>query len=117
MPEREFSEEEANALLPEIRRLLGMLNPAPLPERARDVVAGNGSAHGAAAAAGTRERHAEALERLLALGIVVRDLRAGLVDFPAIRNGEPVFLCWRRGESRVAFWHDRNSGFSGRSPL
>jgi hypothetical protein len=51
------------------------------------------------------------------LGVVVRDPSTGLVDFPAERDGEPVYLCWRLGEDEVAHWHDRDSGFSGRKPL
>jgi hypothetical protein len=49
--------------------------------------------------------------------VVVRDPSTGLVDFPAERDGEPVYLCWRLGEDEVAHWHDRDSGFSSRQPL
>jgi len=56
----------------------------------------------------------EALERL---DIVVRDLDRGLVDFPALRQGEEVLLCWQLGEDEVAFWHGLEEGFAGRKPL
>jgi len=49
--------------------------------------------------------------------IVVRDLDRGLVDFPSIRDGREVFLCWEEGEERVAYWHDLDSGYAGRQPL
>jgi len=51
------------------------------------------------------------------LGVRVKDLDYGLVDFPADRYGEKVLLCWRYGESEVTFWHKPNEGFNGRKPL
>jgi hypothetical protein len=55
--------------------------------------------------------------RIHELGALVKDLDAGLVDFPATRDGEDVLLCWRLGEDEVAFWHGVDEGFSGRKPL
>jgi len=55
--------------------------------------------------------------RIHELGALVKDLDAGLVDFPATRDGEDVLLCWRLGENEVAFWHGVDEGFSGRKPL
>ncbi len=51
------------------------------------------------------------------LGVHVKDLDYGLVDFPADRYGEKVLLCWRYGESEVSFWHKPNEGFNGRKAL
>jgi len=51
------------------------------------------------------------------LGLQVKDLDSGLVDFPAERYGEKVLLCWRYGESEVSYWHKPNEGFNGRKPL
>ena len=51
------------------------------------------------------------------LGLQVKDLDEGLVDFPAERYGEKVLLCWRYGESEVCYWHKPNEGFNGRKPL
>jgi hypothetical protein len=50
-------------------------------------------------------------------GILLRDPETGLVDFPAERDGDRVFLCWRLGEDDVAYFHGERSGFSGRRPL
>jgi hypothetical protein len=50
-------------------------------------------------------------------GILLRDPDTGLVDFPADRDGEPVFLCWRLGEETIGWYHSQRSGFSGRKPL
>jgi hypothetical protein len=49
--------------------------------------------------------------------IVLRDLERGLVDFPSIRDGREVYLCWVDGEEEIAFWHDLDAGFAGRRPL
>jgi hypothetical protein len=57
------------------------------------------------------------VEALQALGLVVKDLDEGLVDFPALRGDEEVLLCWRLGEDDVAFWHTPEDGFAGRKPL
>ncbi|MDG6985372.1 MAG: DUF2203 domain-containing protein [Nitrososphaerota archaeon] len=51
------------------------------------------------------------------LGVEVKDLDYGLVDFPAARYGESVMLCWRYGEPDVSFWHKPNEGYNGRKPL
>ncbi len=51
------------------------------------------------------------------LGVQIRDLDFGLVDFPAERYGENVLLCWRFGEPEVAFWHKPSEGYSGRKSL
>jgi len=50
-------------------------------------------------------------------GIVLRDLDRGLVDFPAIRDGEEVYLCWIDGETDIGFWHHLDAGYTGRQPL
>jgi hypothetical protein len=49
--------------------------------------------------------------------IVVRDLARGLVDFPAIREGVEVYLCWLVDEDEIAYWHDLDAGFAGRRPM
>lgn len=70
-----------------------------------------------------RERAREALEvalgfdQLAALDIVVRDLERGLVDFPALRDGREVYLCWLLDEPAVEHWHGVETGFAGRRPL
>ena len=51
------------------------------------------------------------------LGILLKDRRLGLVDFPSEMGGRRVLLCWRLGESEVQFWHDEDAGYAGRHPL
>jgi hypothetical protein len=48
---------------------------------------------------------------------VVRDIGRGLIDFPSIRDGEEVYLCWELTEDRVSWWHELDAGYPGRQPL
>ncbi len=58
-----------------------------------------------------------ALGELQAVEIVVRDIDRGLIDFPSIRDGEEVYLCWLLDEDEIRFWHEPEAGFAGRKPL
>jgi len=60
---------------------------------------------------------ARCVARIHGVGALVKDLDDGLVDFPAIRDGQDVLLCWRLGEDEIGFWHGLGEGFSGRKPL
>ncbi len=60
---------------------------------------------------------ASAVERVNAFGCLVKDLEAGLVDFFAMQDDEPVFFCWQFGEPAVAHWHGVDEGFAGRRPI
>jgi hypothetical protein len=55
--------------------------------------------------------------RIESFGCVVKDIDLGLIDFPAVRDDEPIYLCWKLGEPRVAYWHGVDEGFSSRKPL
>ena len=65
------------------------------------------------AAARLRDR----VEAVLETGCLVKDLDIGLVDFPTLFRGEEVYLCWKLGESGIAFWHGVDEGFRGRKPI
>ncbi len=62
-------------------------------------------------------RFGRALRRVQEWEVVVRDLGAGICDFPGRVDGRDVWLCWRHGEDAVAWWHDLDAGFAGRRPL
>jgi hypothetical protein len=52
------------------------------------------------------------------MGVIVRDVRSGLIDFPSMREGRLINLCWRRGEPlEIRWWHEVSVGFAGRQPL
>jgi len=58
-----------------------------------------------------------AVERINAMGCLVKDLEQGLVDFYSLRDDEPVFLCWQFGEPAVSHWHPLDGGFASREPI
>src|SRR5262249_12429303 len=62
---------------------------------------------------GLVDQMAAGVARIEAQSITLRDISEGLVDFPALVNGRQVWLCWKRGEGDIAYWHDLESGFSG----
>jgi hypothetical protein len=66
---------------------------------------------------GLIDQMAAGVARIDALGLTLRDIEHGLVDFPALVAGRQIWLCWQRGEPKVDWWHDLDSGFSGRRPL
>ena len=66
---------------------------------------------------GIVDQMAAAVARIDTLGITLRDIERGLIDFPALVNGRQVWLCWELGEEQVAFWHELETGFGSRRPL
>ncbi len=57
------------------------------------------------------------MEELAAIGVELKDLDDGLVDFYAVRGDKLVYLCWKEGEDQIRYWHDLESGFAGRRPV
>ena len=132
MAERYFTPSEANELLAEVRPLAeslvehrnGMRLAAERRARLTARIAGNGGdldpqEPGELDEQFERESQAvaRAVEGLQRLGLLVKDLDRGLVDFSALHEGEEVLLCWQLGEDEVAFWHGVDEGFAGRKPL
>lgn len=131
---RFFTEEEANDALtvvrPTVERLVAarraFLHVAGRLESVQGRVAGNGGGLDPERVRELQEQVANAgsvvaavVAELEALGVQVKDLDQGLVDFPARHpeRDEPVLLCWRLGEDDVAYWHGLEEGFAGRKPL
>lgn len=122
--DRHFTVEEANALLAQIEPMLTRLREArdrltdqELHELLSDAAPTNG---GGTPGREVGEAFLEVrglLSGLTELGLVVRDLDRGLVDFPAIIEGREVYLCWELGETEIGYWHDLESGFGGRRAL
>ena len=132
MAERHFTPEEANALLEQVRPVAESLVAhrraftvaAARRARLTQRISGNGGDFDPQEPSELDEqleREAEAVARavdeLQRLGVLVKDLDRGLVDFPALRDGEEVLLCWQVGEGEVAYWHGLEEGFAGRKPL
>jgi hypothetical protein len=121
---RHYTIEEARAELPWVAERLVAMRGAR--ERLTDADARQALAGGSPSNGGGRlgKRVGEAFLELQAgvteLGrreIVLRDLDRGLVDFPAIRDGREVFLCWIDGEQDIGFWHELGAGYAGRQEL
>ena len=123
-----FTLEEANALLPELRQILAELRRAveelervePEVAALRRKVRGNG--HGVSDGAFTQQQEArekvnQLIGRVRDLDCELKDLRLGLIDFPSLRDGEMVYLCWKPDEPEVGFWHPLDVGFASRQPL
>jgi hypothetical protein len=124
---RTFTPSEANSALERVRPLAERMVAVRARLRALEdeqrevvrIVAGNGSGY-AVGEARTPEyaRLAGELERvvneLTSLGVEVKDSETGLLDFPAVREGADVLLCWSVGEAEVEWWHSPEDGFAGR---
>jgi hypothetical protein len=120
--ERLFTTDDADGELPELRERLPRLRGArqrliDTSERITSAVAIDGGGIGGSDWFRSQEILKGELRWLADHGILLRDPETGLVDFPAERDGERVFLCWRLGEDRVGWYHGERSGFSGRQPL
>jgi len=59
----------------------------------------------------------QSIEDLESTGVVLKGLDEGLLDFPAKRFNEEIWLCWKEGEKEIKFWHEKDSGFMGRKPI
>lgn len=127
---RLFTLEEARSILPSVRQLVTALQEA---KRALDrqmaaleslMERSGANGHGEASQTEARkgaEVAAERLDRLIQelidLGVEMKGIEEGLVDFPSKREGRTVYLCWRLGEEDISYWHEVDAGFAGRQPL
>ena len=59
----------------------------------------------------------QSIEDLESIGVVLKGLEQGLLDFPAKRFDEEIWLCWKEGETEIKFWHEKDTGFMGRKPI
>lgn len=122
--ERHYSLDQANAALEFVTERLERLreNRALLDdEEARAALSEAGPSNGGGGPGRVVSEAFVGLQRALgelqAMDIVLRDLERGLVDFPSLRDGEEIYLCWEEGEDEISFWHDTDSGYAGRQPL
>ena len=124
MPEKFYSVAEANALIPQLKPVLERIKKTQ-EELAKDKTVAMVREKAAQNGGGLPARHLSALTKTLdqdrlqleAWGITLRDPSIGLIDFLHKREGETVFLCWKLGESRVAWWHPLETGIAGRQRL
>ena len=125
MPAHYFTVAEANALLPQVIAAVSEMLDArqriidaqpdlwPVLEKA----VGNGGSKKAGELLSEFRRVENGARTLSEMGCILKDINAGLVDFPTIRDGREALLCWRYGESEIGYWHDVESGCAGRQPV
>jgi hypothetical protein len=121
---RHYTLDEARAELSWLRSQLAAMRRARAQlsdEEARRALAalapGNGGGHAGRAAGDAFLELQRAVTALDEREIVLRDLERGLVDFPSLRDGREVYLCWVDGEADIGFWHELDAGYRGRQPL
>ena len=132
MTPRHFTLEEANAMLPWLAETFSALMPIReelVQEQERLLVMMRGGRSNGSSSHGTEitelqrkvDRLTEDLQRgartISQRGIIVRDIGRWLVDFPSMREGREVYLCWVRGELEIGFWHETDTGFGNREPI
>jgi hypothetical protein len=125
MEKRFFTVEEARQLLPSLKELMGQVMViSHRLEEYREVV--QELADSASSNTGGPEGTAyldivislqSCLTQLQETGCVLRSLQDGLIDFPHLKQGREIYLCWKYGEEDIRFWHEVDEGFAGRTPL
>ncbi len=122
-----FTIEEANAMLPSVRerlkniqrtrRRLGAFRKLA-KKAAEGAEMGGGGMEGGSIYAIVISKFTAEIAELEELGVQLKDFDRGLIDFPSLRDGRVVLLCWQLGEGdEVEWWHDMDAGFAGRTPL
>ena len=128
---RYYSIDEANATLPDVDRILTALRDqrselVALRDRALMLTPDDGEPTAMDAEEmrlirlkmqGLIDQMQAGVARLVELEITLRDIPTGLIDYPALVNGRPIWLCWRLGEPEVGHWHRHDEGFGSRRPL
>ena len=122
---RQFTLQEANQALDVIRPLMDEIQKIrqeilarrpeiwPMVERS----AGNGGSQAASKLVKEFERLDALVHQVQATGALFKDINLGLLDFPALRDGREVYLCWKYGEDDIAFWHEIEAGYAGRQSI
>jgi hypothetical protein len=126
---RYYDIDAANARIEELRPLLEALRSdrdaiAETQRELRRLRETNGSADHAAevqrleaSILAAVRRMEQAVAQVEAWSVTLRDIGAGLIDFPALASGRPIWLCWRLGEDDIAWWHEASEGFASRRSL
>ena len=120
-----FTVEEANEYIPElVGEIRAILELKKLLERLHaeltpffEVISSNGGNKKAFLHLQLGEEFRERIERIQKRGCLIKGLDPALIDFPHMRDGREVYLCWRYGEDEISYWHEVESGYDGRQPL
>jgi len=120
-----FTLEEANETLIFIRPLMDevqeirqkILKNQPEAWPAIEKSVGNGGNRALSNMIQDFEKLEDLIHRIQGTDVIIKDVNLGLLDFPALRDGREVYLCWQYGEDEIAFWHEIEAGFAGRQPI
>ncbi len=123
--ERYFTLQEANAALETVRPWVAeildiraaILDSRPEVWPVIEKSMGNGGSRAASRLVVGFELLEALVQRIQELGVLIKDVNTGLLDFPSLRDGKLVYLCWRYGEDDIRFWHEVDSGFAGRQAI
>ena len=123
--EKLFTLSEANRLLPHLEEHLAavkrgkaiLLRTKDEVKKASSKAQFGGGSYAGPHYLGALELISEHLQAIQELGVLVKDLDIGLCDFQHMMEGRVVYLCWKLGEAEIRWWHEVNSGYSGRQPL
>jgi hypothetical protein len=125
MPQRYFTLQEANETLDLIRPWMDevqairqkVLKNQPEAWPAIQKSAGNGGNRALSNMVQDFEKFDALIHRIQATDVLIKDINLGLLDFPALKDGREVYLCWQYGEGEIAFWHEIEAGFAGRQSI
>jgi hypothetical protein len=123
--ERIFTLAEASQLIPQLRDILTeagdewgqMRRLNPEIQKVRDRVPLDGFAPEGVQYVEAASHLLYLLHQVKDMGVYIKDINKGLCDFPYMKNGRVVYLCWHLGEDAIGYWHDIEAGFGGREPL
>ena len=123
--DRLFTLSEANHLIPQLNARLGSVRQAKavLARTKEDIRKASAQAqYGGGSAVGplyisSLQQISTNLQAIHEMGVLVKDLEMGLCDFPHLRDGRVVFLCWKLGEHEIKWWHETSTGYKDRCPL
>lgn len=122
---RYFTLQEANATLDVIRPLIEdvqairrkILDKQPEAWPAMEKAAGNGGNRALSSMVQDFEKLDALIHRIQETDVLIKDINLGLLDFPALKDGREVYLCWQYGEGEIAFWHEIEAGYAGRQSI
>jgi hypothetical protein len=125
MAQRYFTLQEANKTLNLIRPWmdevqairLKVLKNQPEAWPAIEKSAGNGGNRALSNMVRDFEKFDTLIHRIQDMDVLIKDINLGLLDFPALKDGREVYLCWQYGEDDIAFWHEIEAGYAGRQPI
>jgi hypothetical protein len=125
MAQRYFSLQEANEALKIIRPLMDevqairqkILKNQPEAWPAIEKSAGNGGNRALSNMVQDFEKFDILIHRIQDTDVLIKDVNLGLLDFPALKDGREVYLCWQYREGDIAFWHEVEAGYAGRQPI